>query len=210
MSCARISDIGRFRSTGTTSPPRCRRWSRADICAGSVSSCSRNTPSGVIFARTCRSALHDTPMPTGRLAPCRGSRITRTSWQKYLPPNCAPMPMLREISSTCCSNSRSRNAWPALLPRGRQRVEPLRSTRASPSSASSPPTGAADHDRQMVRRAGRGAQRLDLRLEELRQLLRRQDRRGFPGTETTCWRNRRPWRRTSGETRRRGARRGRP
>ena len=31
-------------------------------------------------------------MPTGSDAPCRGSRITRTSWQKYLPPNCAPMP----------------------------------------------------------------------------------------------------------------------
>jgi hypothetical protein len=42
-------------------------------------------------ARTCRSAEHDTPMPTGHDAPWRGRRITRTSWQKYLPPNCAPM-----------------------------------------------------------------------------------------------------------------------
>ena len=31
-------------------------------------------------------------MPTGQEAPWRGSRITRTSWQKYLPPNWAPMP----------------------------------------------------------------------------------------------------------------------
>ena len=33
-------------------------------------------------------------MPTGHDAPWRGRRITRTSWQKYLPPNWAPMPKL--------------------------------------------------------------------------------------------------------------------
>ena len=55
-------------------------------------------------------------MPTGHDAPWRGSRITRTSWQKYLPPNCAPMPFLRVMSSTCCSSSRSRNARPLALP----------------------------------------------------------------------------------------------
>lgn len=33
--------------------------------------------------RTCRSAEHETPRPTGHDAPCLGSRITRTSWQKY-------------------------------------------------------------------------------------------------------------------------------
>ena len=55
-------------------------------------------------------------MPTGRLAPCRGRRITRTSWQKYFPPNCAPMPRLRVISSTFSSISRSRNACPAMVP----------------------------------------------------------------------------------------------
>ena len=55
-------------------------------------------------------------MPTGSDAPCRGSRITRTSWQKYLPPNCAPMPSVRDSSSTFCSISRSRIACPALLP----------------------------------------------------------------------------------------------
>ena len=31
-------------------------------------------------------------------APWRGRRITRTSWQKYFPPNCAPIPMRCEIS----------------------------------------------------------------------------------------------------------------
>ena len=47
----------------------------------------------MIFASACRSAEHDTAMATGHDAPCRGSRTTRTSWQKYLPPNCAPMPI---------------------------------------------------------------------------------------------------------------------
>lgn len=43
-------------------------------------------------------------------------RITRTSWQKYLPPNCAPMPILRVISRIVCSISRSRKARPNSLP----------------------------------------------------------------------------------------------
>ena len=60
--------------------------------AGSVSSCSRKTPSGVILPSAWRSAEHDTAIATGHEAPWRGSRITRTSWQKYLPPNCAPIP----------------------------------------------------------------------------------------------------------------------
>ena len=46
----------------------------------------------MIFARACRSAEQDTAIATGQDAPWRGSRTTRTSWQKYLPPNCAPMP----------------------------------------------------------------------------------------------------------------------
>ena len=55
-------------------------------------------------------------MATGQDAPCRGSRITRTSWQKYLPPNCAPMPIRRVMSSTSASSSRSRNPCPAADP----------------------------------------------------------------------------------------------
>ena len=43
---------------------------------------------------TCLSAEHDTPIPTGHEAPCLGRRITLTSWQKYFPPNCAPIPAL--------------------------------------------------------------------------------------------------------------------
>ena len=52
----------------------------------------------------------------GTLAPCRGRRITRTSWQKYLPPNCAPMPVLRESSRIFPSISRSRYPVPRSPP----------------------------------------------------------------------------------------------
>ena len=34
-----------------------------------------------------------TAIATGSEAPWRGRRMTRTSWQKYLPPNCAPTPI---------------------------------------------------------------------------------------------------------------------
>src|ERR1019366_7922199 len=85
-------------------------------CAGSVSSCSRNTPAAVILPSACRSAEHDTAVPTGQDAPCLGRRITRTSWQKYLPPNCAPMPIRRVRPSNCSSTSRSRNPCPLAEP----------------------------------------------------------------------------------------------
>jgi hypothetical protein len=84
----------------------------------------------------CRSALHDTPMPTGSDAPCRGSRITRTSWQKYLPPNCAPMPMWRDSSSTFCLHLQVAERVAGLAAGRRQRIEPAASMPASPSSAS--------------------------------------------------------------------------
>ena len=71
-----------------------------------------NTPSGVILPSTWRSAEHDTAMATGSEAPWRGSRTTRTSWQKYLPPNWAPMPNCRVSSSTFSSSSVSRKPWP--------------------------------------------------------------------------------------------------
>ena len=55
-------------------------------------------------------------MPTGQDAPWRGSLTTRTSWQKYLPPNCAPMPMSRVNCRIFSSHSVSRKAWPYSLP----------------------------------------------------------------------------------------------
>src|SRR3546814_5171831 len=73
-------------------------------------------PSRVILAVAWRSAEQDTPMPIGQLAPWRGNRMTRTSWQKYLPPNCAPMPISRVICRIRCSHSRSRKAWPLIEP----------------------------------------------------------------------------------------------
>src|SRR5579863_8264270 len=120
VSSARISVIGRLRSTATTSPSSTAEdedeAGSGRYCAGSVSSCSRNTPSAVIFPSACRSAEQDTAMATGHNAPCLGSLMTRTSWQKYLPPNCAPIPIRRVIPSTCSSSSASRNPCPAADP----------------------------------------------------------------------------------------------
>ena len=79
VSSARISSIGRFRSMVTTSPSASAAARSGRYCAGSVSSCSRNTPSRVILPTACRSAEHETAIATGQEAPCRGSRITRTS-----------------------------------------------------------------------------------------------------------------------------------
>src|SRR5262245_14203575 len=115
-SSARISSIGADRSILTTSPSSSSASVSGKYLAGSVSSRSRNTPSPVILPSAWRSAEHDTAIATGQDAPCLGSRITRTSWQKYLPPNCAPIPARRVISSTCCSSSGSRNPCAAADP----------------------------------------------------------------------------------------------
>mmetsp|Transcript_45504 Transcript_45504/g.74322 ORF Transcript_45504/g.74322 Transcript_45504/m.74322 type:complete len:210 (+) Transcript_45504:1430-2059(+) len=105
-----ISAMGARRSTSTAGCSSSSRWGR--YFAGSVSSLSKNSPSAVIFALIWRSAEHDTPMPTGQDAPWRGSRTTRTSWQKYFPPNCAPMPISWVICNTAFSHSRSRQPCP--------------------------------------------------------------------------------------------------
>ena len=83
---------------------------------GFFSSSSTQMPSRSIFARMFRSAEQETPIPIGQEAPWRGRRTTRTSSAKYLPPNCAPIPVLRAASSSCASSSTSRKAWPCLLP----------------------------------------------------------------------------------------------
>ena len=83
---------------------------------GLCSICSRKMPSAVIFPRMLRSALQETPIATGQLAPWRGRRMTRTSRAKYLPPNWAPMPVARASWSTCSSIARSRKARPCSLP----------------------------------------------------------------------------------------------
>mmetsp|Transcript_12050 Transcript_12050/g.39433 ORF Transcript_12050/g.39433 Transcript_12050/m.39433 type:complete len:251 (-) Transcript_12050:652-1404(-) len=122
-SCARMSSMGRSRSTATTAslrPPSPSTDASGRNRAGSRSSASRKTPSRVTLPRTCRSAEQDTPSPTGHDAPWRGSRTTRTSWQKYLPPNCAPTPRSRVSWSTLASQASSRNARPFASPdRGR-------------------------------------------------------------------------------------------
>ena len=70
----------------------------------------------MILPSACRSAEHDTPSPIGSEAPWRGSRTTRTSWQKYLPPNCAPTPVDCVIFKISASISVSRKAWPSSEP----------------------------------------------------------------------------------------------
>lgn len=85
-------------------------------CAGLASSLSMNTPSLFIFANCCLSALQLTPIDTGHDAPCLNIRITRTSWQNYLPPNWAPMPKSCVILSTFFSVSMHLNARPNSFP----------------------------------------------------------------------------------------------
>lgn len=84
--------------------------------AGSVSNFSKNIPSLLINASICLSALQLTPIPTGHDAPCLGNLITLTSWQNYLPPNCAPIPNFWAICSILFSASISLNALPSSFP----------------------------------------------------------------------------------------------
>ena len=115
---------------------------------GSRSSSSKNTPSLVILPSACRSALQDTPRPTGQEAPWRGRRMTRTSWQKYLPPNCAPMPMRCVSACTSFSRARSRNARPPGLPllggAGWSAKRPVASTNKARSESQAARTWLAD------------------------------------------------------------------
>mmetsp|Transcript_10709 Transcript_10709/g.30067 ORF Transcript_10709/g.30067 Transcript_10709/m.30067 type:complete len:234 (+) Transcript_10709:106-807(+) len=116
---ARISStrpMGWSRSTCTTSPSRSPALGSGRYFAGSVSSCSRKTPSSVIFPSAWRSAEQLTPRPMGHDAPCRGSRTNLTSWQKYFPPNCAPMPIFCVSWWIRRSISRSRNPRPSSFP----------------------------------------------------------------------------------------------
>ncbi len=115
LSWARISAMGRLRSTGTAAAVFGATAGRNR--AGSVSSCSRKTPSRVILPFTLRSALQLTPSPIGHEAPCRGRRITRVSRQNHLPPNCAPSPIPRLAFIRAASSSRSRKACPEADPR---------------------------------------------------------------------------------------------
>mmetsp|Transcript_39369 Transcript_39369/g.80647 ORF Transcript_39369/g.80647 Transcript_39369/m.80647 type:complete len:249 (-) Transcript_39369:568-1314(-) len=116
LSSASTSFIGRLTSILTTLAESLSSFTSGRYLDGSVSSFSRNTPSLVIFPLACLSAEHDTPKPTGHEAPCLGRRTTRTSWQKYLPPNCAPMPIFWHCSWILLSHSRSRNALPPSFP----------------------------------------------------------------------------------------------
>ncbi len=102
---------------------------------------SRNTPSrGDLAERLAvgRARHRDARPGTTRRGAAAGS--TRTSWQKYLPPNCAPMPNCRVSSSTCCSSSTSRKPRPSCVALGRAARRGSAPTRASRSSARTRPT----------------------------------------------------------------------
>ena len=114
LNIARTSSIGLFKSIGTASSSVSRGFDK--YFAGSVSSISRKIPSLVIFAFIFLSALQLTPSPIGHDAPCLGRRITLMSWQKYFPPNWAPIPRPRDISRSSASSSRSLNACPNSFP----------------------------------------------------------------------------------------------
>ena len=150
----------------TTSSSRCSSVTSGRKCAGSVSSCSRKTPSGVIFAERLavgraghrdrdraarrRAAAAGPRARRGRSTCRRTARRCRTAWVS---------------SRTSASSSRSRNAVPGRRARGRQPVEVagagvLRGLERVLGA------GAADDDGQVVRRAGGGAERAQLLVEE--------------------------------------------
>ncbi len=68
----------------------------------------------MIFAFAWRSAEQETAIAIGSEAPCLGRRMTLTSWQKYLPPNCAPIPSFWVRAKTSFSSSISLKALPVL------------------------------------------------------------------------------------------------
>ena len=102
--------------------------------------------------------------------------MTRTSWQKYLPPNCAPTPSRSVSSWTSCSIARSRNARPSAAPLVRQRVE-IAGRGELHRLHRLLGAGPADDHGEVVGRAGRGAEGEDLLLEEGEHPVAAQDRR---------------------------------
>ena len=169
-----------------------RRWCRAGTAPGRSRAARGRRPPAVILPSACRSAEHDTAIATGHEAPCRGSRTTRTSWQKYLPPNCAPMPNDWVSLKTSSSSSRSRKPCAASEPVGRQVVEVVRRgvLRGLQRELR---RRAADDDRQVVRRAGGRAERADLLVEEGPASAAGSGPPSSPGRGTTCSPSRRPW-----------------
>ena len=117
-------------------------------------------------------------MATGQDAPWRGRRTTRTSWQKYFPPNWAPIPDCWETFRISSSRSRSRNPRPRSLPdvgqcvevAGRGQLGRLQCVLGR---------RAADDEGQMVRRAGRGAQKVHLGCHEVEEALGVEQRLGL-------------------------------
>ena len=116
-------------------------------------------------------------MPTGQLAPWRGRRMTRTSWQKYLPPNWAPMPMclghlagsLLPFQVAVCLAVRCRRRRQGVVIVRRRHLDGFqRCFRRR----------AADHDGKVIGRAGRSAEGTNFLVEKsIRRFV--QQRLGF-------------------------------
>ena len=151
------------------------RYSSGMRRPGSRSSSSTKMPSRVIFALTLRSAEHDTPIPTGHEAPCRGRRMTRTSWAKYFPPNWAPIPSLYASSSSLLLQLQIAERLAVLVPLGGKLVVILGGGELDRLQAGVG-TGTADDDGDVIRRTRGGAEVLHLADQELQKAFRGQQR----------------------------------
>ena len=88
-----------------------------------VSSCSRNTPSLVILPSACRSAEQDTAIADRARGAVAGEADDAHVVAEVLAAELGADAVVCESFSTCCSRSRSRNAWPPGDPGRRQGVE---------------------------------------------------------------------------------------
>jgi len=198
-SSARMSFIGRFRSIFTPPPSPGRRSSSGINRVGLSSNFSIQIPSRFdlrldIAGRPNR--IHPYPRDMKRHGVASG--LPERHGVKYFPPNCAPSPNASDAFFSRSSNSISRKARPQLVPLrwqvviilGRSQLHHLEVCLGR---------GAANHERQVVGRAGRGAERHHLIDEKRLQLTGSEQRLGllvgdtFIGRATPLWAIQRKW-----------------
>ena len=146
-------------------------------CAGSVSSCSRKTPSAVILPSAWRSAEHDTAMRdrAGR-AVARQADHAHVVAEVLAAELRADAELLRELRAPAASSSRSRKPRPSVVAGRRAACRGSAPTRASRSSSVCSADVPPITTREVVRRAGRGAERAQLLVEEAQQARRVEQR----------------------------------
>ena len=175
-SAARISCIGRLRSIRTTSPPSLVLVEIGKILRRIMLELFEEHAVAGDLAHAWRSAEHETPSPIGSEAPWRGSLITRTSWQKYLPPNCAPTPSDWVILWMSLLHVEVAEGVAVRRARRRQGVE-IAGRGELHRLHREFRRGAADDDGEMIGRARRGAEREHLLLQEGEHAVAGEDRR---------------------------------